>query len=304
MNSLFRGLGLALCLVWVTGPALGQDVVISDDGVTMSRAELEYIVSKWKPDMQQGAANNLSARFELLNLAFASKKIAGEADNLSPETDGAVYWEKELLIRELKHQFMVQQFLDSIPLPDLEGLAQERYATEKDKYARVPPQRLSSHILLLCPRGDGSCDRPATQARAQQILTELQDGAEFEALVKAHSQDPGSNNNKGRFDKWLDPGTTDVDRAYLRALFALEKEGDYSGVISSQFGFHIIRLDKVRESYYKTFEEVRPAIMKDLGKEYLDLKVKIFDEGYRFTDELYIDGDTMEEIFSKYKTEE
>jgi len=304
MNSVFRGLGLSLCLAWVTGPALGQDAVISDDGVTMSRAELEYIVSKWKPQMQQDAANDLGDRFELLNQAFATKKLAGEADSLTPEKDGPVYWEKELLVRQLLQQYMVQQFINSIPLPELEGLAQERYATEKDKYARVPPQRMSSHILLLCPQGDGSCDRPATLARAQQILSELQVGADFEALVKEYSQDPGSKDNKGRLNKWLEPGTKDVDRAYLKAVFALEKEGDYSGVVTSKFGLHIIRLDKAKESYYKTYEEARPEIVKALTQEYLNLKVKVFDEGYRFTDDLYIDGDAMEEIFSQYKTQE
>ena len=48
----------------------------------------------------------------------------------------------------------------------------------------------------------------------------------------------------------------------------------------------------------------KDQIILDLGKEYGKLVVKEFDEGFRFTDDLYIDGEAMEDIFEKYKTPE
>lgn len=301
MNALLRLFGSTIFLVCLTTTAYG-DVVIEDAGIAMSREELAYIVSTWPGQVQRAAANDLGDRIELLNQAMALKKIAEEVRAMTPEQDGDEYWLLEIATRKMYQRYMVDRFLKTIEVPDMSALAQERYETEKDKYAAVPPRRLSSHILLLCPAGSAECDRNEKRAQADKILAELQTGADFEALVLAHSQDPGSRQKKGFFDKWLEPDEPTVDRAYRKAVFAIENEGDYSGVVISAYGFHIIRLDEAQEAYYKPYSEVRAQIIADLVTEYKNLSVKIYDEGFRFTDDLYIDGETMEEIFSQYKT--
>lgn len=294
---LLRALALVLTCV---SPQVMAEAVISDQGVSMSRGELEFIVANWPTQLQQDAANDLGNRLELLNQAVASKKIAREADAMTPEQDGDTYWQKELRVRKVLRDFMVSQFIASIEVPDMSGLAKERYLTEKDKYARVPPGRLTSHILLRCG-GDVECEPAAMKAHAERILAELRAGGDFEAMVLKYSEDPGSRLRKGRFDQWLEPGMKGVDRNYLEGAFAIENQGDYSEVVVSQFGYHIIRLDEVRESYYRPYDEVERDIIEALRNEYGRLQVKMFDEGYRFSDELYIDGDAMEEIFAPYK---
>lgn len=295
-----------LCLVTVLACATGRaaaDVVIEDNGVSMSREELQYIVAQWSARMRQDAANDIGDRTELLNMALASKKIAAEADKLTPEKDGDLYWEKELKVRKTLQQFMVDKFIESIEPPDLSALAQERYLTEKDKYAWVPPQYLTSHILWLCVPKQG-CNARAKLPEAQKVLDELRAGADFGAMVAKYSQDPGSKGKGGRFDQWLSPRQEGVDPAYVKGAFSIENKGEYSDVVVSQFGLHILRLDDVRESYYKPYEEVKLQILRDLAQEYAQLSIKIFDEGYRFSDQLSIDGDAMEEIFAPYKAAE
>ena len=44
--------------------------------------------------------------------------------------------------------------------------------------------------------------------------------------------------------------------------------------------------------------------MADLQQEYGQMQVQLFEQEYQFSDDLYIDGDAMEEIFAPYKTEE
>ena len=302
MNKKWMHFYVALLLLCASIRVAGE-VVIEDQGVSMSRAELEYIVSQWPPTMQQDAANDLTSRAELLNKALASKKLAREANALTPEKDGDAYWQKELMVRDVLRQFMVSRFMASIEAPDLTALAQERYATERDKYAWVPPARLSSHILLRC--GDGAnCDPKDLQGHAERMLAELRAGGDFEAMVLNYSEDPGSRLKKGRFDRWIEPGTRDVDRDYIEGLYAIEEIGDYSDVVVTKFGYHIIRLDEVREGYYLTYDQAKLKIMTALANEYGKLAVKTFDEGFLFTDDLRIEGDAMEEIFSKYKTPE
>ena len=97
---------------------------------------------------------------------------------------------------------------------------------------------------------------------------------------------------------------TEVDRQYLMATLAIENEGDYSEVVISAFGFHIIRLDKAQAMYYKSFDEVKGKIVADLQQEYGQMQVQLFEQEYQFSDDLYIDGDAMEEIFAPYQTTE
>lgn len=291
-----------ICLMSIVA-TVSAETVISDQGVSLSREELEYVVSQWPPQMQQAAANDLGDRLELLNQAVASKKIASEADKLTPERDGDVYWQKEMMVRAALQQFMVSRFMASIEVPDMSALAEERYNTEKGKYAWVPPSRLSSHILLRCGAGV-DCDPLELQARAEELLLELRAGADFEAMVLEYSEDPGSRLKKGLFDKWLQAGMDDVESKYLKGVFTIENVGDYSEVVATNFGYHIIRLDGVKEGYYKSFNEVKGDIISALANEYGRLAVKTFDESYRFSDDLVIQGEAMDEIFEKYRLPE
>ena len=77
--------------------------------------------------------------------------------------------------------------------------------------------------------------------------------------------------------------------------------GDYSEVVESQFGFHIIRLDDVREEHYKPYEEVKDTIIEALRKEYVDLSAKDFNAQFRLTDEAVMDEGVLEEILAPYR---
>ena len=180
------------------------ETVMSDQGVSISKQELEYIVSQWPSDAQRGAADDLGARMELLNSAMTDKKLEVEASRLSPEVDGDVFWQKEMQVRTLLKKILQKRYLTSIGTPDMEAVARERYLAEKDKYAWMPTSRLSSHILLRCVEAEG-CDGDNVSAQAQDLLARLHAGEDFEAMVLQYSQDPGSRTKKGLMEMWLQP---------------------------------------------------------------------------------------------------
>ena len=166
-----------LVVLCVLSPAaMAGKNVIEDGGVGMSLAELEYIVRHWTPEMQAAAANDLGDRLELLNLALSNKRIAAEVDKLTPEKDGDVYWRAELMKRATMRKLVVELYLREAEVPDMTELARERYLTQRDKFAKVPDQRLSSHILFKCDVKQ-ACDQQAVSERAQAVLAELQAGA-------------------------------------------------------------------------------------------------------------------------------
>lgn len=94
------------------------------------------------------------------------------------------------------------------------------------------------------------------EADAKAIIAKLKAGAKFEDLAK-QSKDPGSAANGG--DLGWAPASTYV-KEFGDALTKLKK-GEVTPVpIKTQFGYHVIRLDDVRDAKIPTFEEARPQI--------------------------------------------
>lgn len=283
----------------VLSASIWAQPVIEDEGVFIDLEELTRIVESWTPDMRSSAANDLGDRLELLNLVLTRKKISLQVEQLSPEDNPDTYWQYVTLLERMQRKFIFDQFNKNLVVPDMALLAQERYNTNKDKYALMPEERTSSHILFSCPPG---CDREPLRPKADELLAELLAGADFEEMVAIHSQDPGTRANKGKLDRWITLGQPGIAAHYSGALFEIEEVGGYSNVTDTQFGLHIIRLDDVRESYHLPFEEVRDDIINALELEYRELATKDFQASFRMSDNVRIDGPAMDALFAPYKT--
>lgn len=295
----FKQNSLSLVLVLLLGSQASGQNVIEDQGVGMTAQELEYIVKYWTPQMRESAATDMGDRFELLNMAMANKKIALEAKKFTPEKNGKRYWANQLILRNTERKFVVDNYMANLKIPDMSKLAREKYLTNPDKYGLVPEARKVSHILLRC--SPPACDRAERKKEAAEIFALLESGSEFEALAQKYSEDPGSKDKGGKFDKWLHPGTQKVEPYFLQAALSMDKLGEHSDLVDSNFGIHIIRLDEIREKSYLPFDEVEEAIIADLKQEYKILAAKEFDARFRLTDETYIDKAAMEKIFSQYQ---
>jgi len=102
-----------------------------------------------------------------------------------------------------------------------------------------------------------------TQAQAEAILASLKKGGKFEDIAKKQSKDPGSGANGGDLD-WAAPGN--YVKEFSEAMVALNK-GQVSAPVQSQFGFHIIRLDDVREAQLPALEDVKPQIVQQMTQQ-------------------------------------
>ena len=102
-----------------------------------------------------------------------------------------------------------------------------------------------------------------TKEQAEAVLAALKKGGKFEDPAKKQSKDPGSGANGGDLD-WAAPGN--YVKEFSDAMVALNK-GQVSGPVQSQFGFHIIRLDDVREAQLPTLEDVKPQIVQQMTQQ-------------------------------------
>ena len=102
-----------------------------------------------------------------------------------------------------------------------------------------------------------------TKDQAEAILASLKKGGKFEDIAKKQSKDPGSGANGGDLD-WAAPGN--YVKEFSDAMVALNK-GQVSAPVQSQFGFHIIRLDDVREAQLPKLEDVKPQIVQQMTQQ-------------------------------------
>lgn len=143
-------------------------------------------------------------------------------------------------------------------------LAHTIYKAEPQRFA-VPAQTRARHILI-----QGTS--PEARAQAGKLLAELKAGANFEELAKVHSADPGSAAKGG--DLGFFPQGRMV-KPFEEALETLQKPGDLSGVVQSDFGYHIIRLEERKPASTKPFEEVREQLRAEVtGKAQQDARLK------------------------------
>lgn len=125
--------------------------------------------------------------------------------------------------------------------------AEARAEYEQIKAANGEQEYRARHILV------------DSEAQAKKLLDQIKGGAKFEELAKKHSKDPGSGPNGGDLD-WANPGNYVPE--FSAAMVQLKKGEISQAPVQSQFGWHIIKLEDVRETAFPSFDEVKDQLLQ------------------------------------------
>ncbi len=132
----------------------------------------------------------------------------------------------------------------------------------------------ASHILIGVPQGATPEQKAEAKTTAQAALKQVRGGADFAAVAKAQSQDPGSaptGGDLGFFPKGQ------MTPAFEEAAFKL-KPGAVSGLVETPFGFHIIKVTEKRGARTAPFAEVSGQIKDFLTEGQRESKLEAFVE--------------------------
>jgi len=119
------------------------------------------------------------------------------------------------------------------------------YDEEKNRFS-TDEERKAQHILV------------ENKVTADQVISLINEGKSFDDLAKEYSIDTGSKNSGGDLGFF---GIGVMVPEFETAVFAM-KEGEVSAPIKSEFGFHVIKLNKIKESSLKSFDEVKEQLVK------------------------------------------
>jgi len=123
-------------------------------------------------------------------------------------------------------------------------------------------ERAMRHILVAVPAGASEEDAAKAEEEARGLLQQIRDGADFAAVAKDNSDDPGSAADGGDLG-WVEHGL--MVPAFEEAAFALDA-GAISEPVRTDFGFHIIQVTAVRGGSGAGFDELRDDVEKAYRK--------------------------------------
>jgi peptidyl-prolyl cis-trans isomerase D len=145
---------------------------------------------------------------------------------------------------------------ESIQISDAQ--AQSYYNAHLDQYRT--PERVHARHILLSTTNKPKDEVPKIQAQAEDLLKQIKGGANFADLAKKFSQDPGSAQKGGDLG-WVSRGQ--MVKNFEDTVFSL-KENQISGVVTTEYGFHIIQVLEKQAPRLQPFDEVKAQIVTNL----------------------------------------
>ncbi|WJW74494.1 SurA N-terminal domain-containing protein [Thiohalobacter sp. IOR34] len=141
--------------------------------------------------------------------------------------------------------------------PD-EAELRELYQAEVAKFS-ADEQRRARHILIQVAKDAPEEVVQAARSKAEKLVSQLREGADFAELAKANSDDPGSAAQGGDLGFF---GKGAMVPEFEAAVFAQEK-GQISDPVRSDFGFHIIEVTDIRKPEPPSFDSLREQLIRD-----------------------------------------
>jgi peptidyl-prolyl cis-trans isomerase D len=171
-----------------------------------------------------------------------------------------------------------------------------RYYTENAARYATPEERRASHILIAADKALPAAERAKAKARAEALLVEISKHAGgFAELARKNSQDPGSAVNGGDLDFF---GRGAMVKPFEDVAYGLNV-GETSGVVETDFGYHIIRVTDKRGGEKRSFESVRPEIEAEVRRQLAQQKFS--EAAADFTNLVYEQSDSLKPVIDKYK---
>ena len=245
-KQVLTAIASAVMLIALAPMAQAQNVAIVN-GKAVPTARVEALAQQVArsgrpvtPEMQGQLRDEVIAR-EIF-IQEAQLRGLDSSDDFKSQIELA---RQSILIRELFADF---QKKNPVTDADIKG--------EYDKFAAANggKEYKARHILV------------EKEADAKAIIAQLKKGGKFEEIAKKSSKDPGSGANGGDLD-WAAAGS--YVKEFSEAMVKLEKGKMTDAPVKTQFGYHIIRLDDMREAQLPKFEDVKPQIAQQLQQQKL-----------------------------------
>lgn len=233
-------------------PPAGNTVVARVDGTELHLSDVEAAQQNLPPQAQKLPLEQIYPILldRLVDGALITE--AGRKDHLDEDP------ERQRRLKRYEDRLVQEAYLNrAIKNAETEDRLKARYRTfvkERAGHEEVHAR----HILV------------KTEAEAQSVIAELDKGADFAALAKKYSTDPGaaSGGDLGYF------GLDEMVKEFADAAFALPAAQYTKAPVKTEFGWHVILVEDHRVGTPPSFEEARGEVSQLVAHDVVDAKLK------------------------------
>lgn len=239
---------LLLATLSLSVPALAGDVAATVNGKPIKQSLFDFIV---KDATDHGQKVDDNVRDVIMSKLISSELVLQEAQKAGIDKKPDYLAKEELTRRELLVNVYIQDYMRNHPVSESDTKA----AYEKFKTELGDKEYSARHILV------------ASEAEAKDVIAQLNKGGDFSKIAKDKSIDPGSKEKGGDLG-WFSLGG--MVKPFGEAVSKLQKGRTTTDPVQTQFGWHVIKLDDVREMKAPPYDKVKDSLQKQLGQRQLE----------------------------------
>jgi peptidyl-prolyl cis-trans isomerase C len=237
-----------LAALSIIAPAQAAENAATVNGKPIKQSLVDYIS---KDAAEHGQKVDDNVRDVIMSKLISSELVIQEAQRAGLDKQPDYQAREELTRRELLVNTYLQDYLKKNPVSE----ADTKAAYEKYKSELGDKEYSARHILV------------GTEAEAKDIIAQLGKGGDFAKIAKEKSKDPGSKEKGGDLG-WF--SLAGMVKPFGDAVTALKKGSTTSDPVQTQFGWHVIKLDDVRDMKAPPYDKVKEGLQKQLSQRQLE----------------------------------
>ncbi|NVO00832.1 MAG: peptidylprolyl isomerase [Geobacteraceae bacterium] len=309
-----RNIALALLFISVIATSVSAEIIsgiaaiVNDDVITNLELNREYAMVL-KEEEKRGTVSTPEAKIKLkkdlldsivdrklvnqkikeLNIVISEEEVRQSIEDVKRQNkmsqealvsaligQGMTFDQYKMQMKEQleRLRLMSQEVKSKIQVSERE--VKEQYEANKALYSEEPTYR-ARHIFLKVDKKASNEEIKKVMAKAADVTMEARSESDFAALAKKYSDDPGAKNDGG------DLGTFKKGEMLpeIESVVISMKPGEVSELVTTQAGFHIIKLEEKNEGKLKPFESVKASIDDLLYKKKSEERFKQWAEELR-----------------------
>jgi peptidyl-prolyl cis-trans isomerase C len=234
----------------------------SRGGATVTLADLEAKLSTLDGKSRQTVLSDPKSLGNVVENLLITRQLAQKVDREQALANPVLQARVQQLTDEVLSVHQLDRIREERIRGDFERLAREHYLTHKAEMVRGR-EVMVRHILVDATSRSDAEAKAKIDALAVTLAAANQQA--FADAVFANSDDPGRGINGGIYT--IPEGDSQFDPAFAAAALGLDKPGQISAPVKSQFGYHLIQLLELKPEGTVPFEEARDTIIERLRQD-------------------------------------
>lgn len=264
---LWLGVSGSIFTTTTSASELPPGMVVRQGSAALTLEDIDAFAERMPPEQRPGYFDSAKRLDSTLRGMLVERQVANEARELGLDKDPDVQRQVKLAIDSTLMNARVNALRESVALPDFDELARERYQANKKDYVLKGVFDVKHLLVSTDKHSDAEAKAMAEDLRAKAVANP----DDFSRLVDQNSEDPSHSQNRGLM---RDAGSkTTYVAEFADAANALVKPGDFSPVVKTQFGYHILMLVNRTTDRQRSYEEVKDQIVTELRDTYIKKQV-------------------------------